>query len=81
MFGILQSKMLSSGVSNWNGYQLVISMAGAPNKTQNHIYLLYSELDEIMTSQYWKMWVQSGYNALLKDGDQQWSWFSDLVKL
>ena len=33
----------SGVVSNWNGYQLVISMAGAPNKNSNHIYLLYSK--------------------------------------
>ena len=30
-------------VSNWDGYQLVVAMAGAANKNSNHIYLLYNE--------------------------------------
>ena len=52
----------SGVVSNWNGYQLVISMASAPNKNSNHIYLLYSKYgDNDFT--HWKkcgsnLWLQ-----------------------
>ncbi|KRM17302.1 levansucrase [Ligilactobacillus hayakitensis DSM 18933 = JCM 14209] len=30
-------------VQNWNGYQLVVAMAGEPHKSDDHLYLLYSK--------------------------------------
>lgn len=61
----------SGVVSNWNGYQLVISMAGAPNKNSNHIYLLYSKYGDNDFTHWKNAGPIFGYNAL--EDDQQWS--------
>ena len=61
----------SGVVSNWNGYQLVISMAGAPNKNSNHIYLLYRKYGDNDFTHWKNAGPIFGYNAL--EDDQQWS--------
>lgn len=61
----------SGVVSNWNGYQLVISMAGAPNKNSNHIYLLYRKYEDNDFTHWKNAGPIFGYNAL--EDDQQWS--------
>ena len=61
----------SGVVSNWNGYQLVISMAGAPNKNSNHIYLLYSKYGDNDFTHWKNAGPIFGYNAL--EDYQQWS--------
>ena len=61
----------SGVISNWNGYQLVISMAGAANKNSNHIYLLYSKYGDNDFTHWKNAGPIFGYNAL--EDDQQWS--------
>ena len=58
-------------VSNWNGYQLVIAMAGAPKKNSNHIYLLYSKYGDNDFTHWKNAGPIFGYDAL--EDDQQWS--------
>ena len=61
----------SGVVSNWNGYQLVIAMAGAPKKNSNHIYLLYSKYGDNDFTHWKNAGPIFGYHAL--EDDQQWS--------
>lgn len=61
----------SGVVSNWNGYQLVIAMAGAPKKNSNHIYLLYSKYGDNDFTHWKNAGPIFGYYAL--EDDQQWS--------
>ena len=61
----------SGVVSNWNGYQLVIAMAGAPKKNSNHIYLLYSKYGDNDFTHWKNAGPIFGYDAL--EDDQQWS--------
>lgn len=59
----------SGVVSNWNGYQLVIAMAGAPKKNSNHIYLLYSKYGDNDFTHWKNAGPIFGYHAL--EDDQQ----------
>ena len=61
----------SGVVSNWNGYQLVIAMAGASKKNSNHIYLLYSKCGDNDFTHWKNAGPIFGYHAL--EDDQQWS--------
>ncbi|MCO4470549.1 Levansucrase [Streptococcus infantarius subsp. infantarius] len=58
-------------VSNWNGYQLVVAMAGAANKNSNHIYFLYNEYGNNDFANWRNAGPIFGYNAIADE--QQWS--------
>lgn len=58
-------------VSNWNGYQLVVAMAGAPNKNSNHLYLLYNKYADNNFDNWKNAGPIFGYNA--REDEQQWS--------
>ncbi|MFS1663906.1 glycoside hydrolase family 68 protein [Streptococcus sp. zg-JUN1979] len=58
-------------VSNWNGYQLVVAMAGAPNKNSNHLYLLYNDYKDNNFANWRNAGPIFGYYA--NADEQQWS--------